>query len=101
MQHEDGGPWTHGIIKDSNGSDCRGTSSIIRETKNGRLLTWNMRHIFRTPVITEQYQHEQTNIKNWASRGHFIHILPVSTTGYPDHVQQIQWHIGHVMTRQQ
>ena len=59
MRHEDGGPWTIGIITAANNSDQTERSYIIRVTKMGRLMTWNTRHTCSTPITTEQYIWEQ------------------------------------------
>ena len=39
VQHEDVGPQTHGIMKETNGTDDQGQSYIIRLMKTGRLIT--------------------------------------------------------------
>ena len=55
MQHEDGGPLAHRVIKEANISDHRGRFCISRVMKSGWQITLNMRHICSTPVTTEQY----------------------------------------------
>ena len=59
IQQEDGGPWTHEIIEEANGSNYREQLYIIQVMKTGKLITWNMKHICNNPVTTEQYLHEQ------------------------------------------
>ena len=59
IQCEDGGPWTHRVIKEANKSDYNGRSYIIKVLKMGRLIIWNIRHIYSTPIWTEQYHQEQ------------------------------------------
>ena len=53
VQHEDDGPWTHGIVKETNGTYHQEQSYIILVMKTGRLIMSNMVHIHSTPVTTE------------------------------------------------
>ena len=59
VQHEDGGPWTQGIMEEMNDTDQPRWSYIIRVMKTGRLIMCNTRHICRTPTTIEQYLWEQ------------------------------------------
>ena len=59
IQHEDGGPWMHGVIKGTNNSYHNWRSYIVRVTKTGRLIILNTRHIGNTTITIEQHLWEQ------------------------------------------
>ena len=55
VQHEDGGPWTQGVVEEMNGNDHHRQSYSIRVTKTGGLIMHSMRHIHSTLITTRQY----------------------------------------------
>ena len=59
FQCEDGGLWTHSVVEEANSTDHHGWSYIIRVTKIERLIICHTRHIYSTPITTEQYLWEQ------------------------------------------
>ena len=95
MQHEDGGPWTHGILKEAKSKDHRGGSFIIRVTIMGRLLTWNTRHICSTPITTEQYLQEQIRKGAWLLEDIFLQTVPVEQKRIPrSHTPDPRTHVS-------
>ena len=58
-QHEEGGLWTHGMIKDKGNNNHHDISYHIHLTKRERLVTQNRQHIKPTQISAEQYLHEQ------------------------------------------
>ena len=55
MQREAGGPWMLDVIVEGNSADHNGWLCIVRMTKICRLITHNTRHIWKTPIMREQY----------------------------------------------
>ena len=59
VQHEDGGPWTHGMTEGTGDHNHHGRSYHTCITKTGRLVTGNRQHIIPTQISAEQYLNEQ------------------------------------------
>ena len=61
VQHEDGGPWTHGTVVDTGNHNHHDRSYIIQLTKNGRCISGNRWHIKPTTVMADTYLQHQAN----------------------------------------
>ena len=96
IQHEDGGPWMHGVIKEAINSDHNGRFFIIRVTKTGRLIMQNTRHICSTPITTEQYLLE--HIKNGTGQFEDIFTKTISVKHgrmFKSYTAEPQMHMAH------
>ena len=67
VQHEDGGPWTHGTVVDTGNHNHHDRSYIIQLTTSGRHISRNRWHTRPTTVTEDKYiQHhynKQSSIK--------------------------------------
>ena len=61
VQHEDGGPLTHGTVLDMGNHNHHHRSYIIQLTTNGRCISRNRWHIKPTMVTADKYLQHQSN----------------------------------------
>ena len=68
VQHEDGGPWTHGTVVGKGDHSHHGRSYVIQLTNNGRCISRNRWHIKPTTVTADTYlQHQSNKLSNKAT----------------------------------
>ena len=78
LQRDDGGPQTHEVIIKSNSTDCNRWSYKVRAMKSCRVLTHSTRHIWKMPIMTEQYLWQQIVKGTGHLKGIFTNTDPIS-----------------------
>ena len=65
VQHEDGGPWTHGTVVGKGNHNHHDRSYVIQLTNNVRHISRNRQHIKPTTVTADTFlQHQSKKLSN-------------------------------------
>ena len=83
VQWEDGGPYTHGMIVEPNGSHHRGFSYTIQVTKTDRLITHNTKCKHVTTISSEHYLWEQIKEVALNLEDIFMQAVPLEAARLP------------------
>ena len=85
----------YGVIEEANSSDHKGdcTSSW---PQTSRLITWNMKHIYSTPITLEQYLCEQVKKAAGQLEDIFMQVVPLEPNRIPKpHTTDNKTYITH------